>query len=279
MQRKNFIFIISLFYIIPLTLKSQSGWTELRTYGVNSFTGSNIHALADDFDRQIVYASIGSEVFSWKGGNSSWEKLGNDSTALHANSHIFSITTDPAHNVYAAGYFTNENNRCYVAKWNAGSYINNGWSEVGGLDGLRPTGPIYSIISDKSGNLYAAGSFLNSNTAARYVARFDGTSWSELGTGLNALNANNIINTLTTDSAGNIYAAGNFTNSSGKYYVAKWNGISWSEMGANTNALNANGRILSISSNSIGNITAVGDFTNGTNNHYVAKWNGNSGPN
>ncbi len=65
-------------------------------------------------------------------------------------------------------------------------------------------------------------------------------SWSELGTGVNALNANGPFLSIVTDGSNNIYAAGYFTDNNGKQYVAKWNGTMWSELGTGSNALNAN---------------------------------------
>ncbi len=60
-------------------------------------------------------------------------------------------------------------------------------------------------------------------------------SWSELGTGSNALKANAPISAIAGDNAGNIYACGAFTNGTtfpnGYWYVAKWNGTSWNELG------------------------------------------------
>ena len=58
------------------------------------------------------------------------------------------------------------------------------WGELGGLNALAANDHIYSICSDKYGNIYAAGNFKNSQ-GKRYVALWNGTNWSELG-GLNA---------------------------------------------------------------------------------------------
>src|SRR2546429_331207 len=85
------------------------------------------------------------------------------------------------------------------------------WSELGGLNGLAANGDIYSVCSDASGNIYAAGRFTSSS---RYVAKYNGSAWSELG-GLNGLAANDDIRSVCSDTSGNIYTAGYFTNSSG----------------------------------------------------------------
>ena len=109
--------------------------------------------------------------------------------------------------------------------------------------------------------------------------------WSELGTGSNALNPNGTINSIVTDAAGNIYAAGEFTDANKKYYVAKWNGTSWSELGTGKNALNVINNINAIAVDAAGNVYAAGDFfhIDSTNtgfvtgyDYYVAQWNGTS---
>ena len=106
------------------------------------------------------------------------------------------------------------------------------------------------------------------------IYKWDGTYWTELGTGSNALNANAFITTITTDPSGNVYAGGWFTNPAGRYYVAKWNGTAWAELGSGTNALNANSLINTIVSDAAGNIYAAGTFRNSLGKNYVAKWNG-----
>src|ERR1035437_4292945 len=101
-----------------------------------------------------------------------------------------------------------------------------GWSKVGGL---KANNMIWSITSDASGKIYAAGYFTNSS-GYNYVARFNGTVWEDIG-----LKANAAIYALATDSHGNVYAEGMFTNgatpSGGNAYVAKWNGTIWSDIG------------------------------------------------
>src|SRR5690242_18643728 len=57
------------------------------------------------------------------------------------------------------------------------------------------------------------------------------TSWVELGTGANALDANFPIVTMTIDAQNNIYVAGLLINSNGNLYVAKWNGTTWIQLG------------------------------------------------
>ena len=199
-------------------------------------------------------------VFS---SNAQWSELGG-TNVLSANSSIQSICKDAAGNIYAAGIFTNGNNKFYVAKWNGSS-----WGELGAANPLNAIGIIYSICSDAAGNIYAAGAFTSGGLY--YVAKYNGSSWSKLG----GLSTNGWIQSICCDATGNIYAAGNFTNASGNHYVAKYNGSSWSELGG-TNVLSANGSIVSICSDATGNIYAGGLFTNASGNKYVAIYNGSS---
>lgn len=134
-------------------------------------------------------------------------------------------------------------------------------------------GNILATALDASGNIYAAGDFKNSGYK-NFVAKWNGTSWSELGNGATALNANASI--LTLASNGNtIYAAGAFVNSYSETYVAKWDGSTWTELDNDT-SLHANGLIYSIAADKAGNVYAAGGFTNKAGNEYVAKWNGTS---
>jgi hypothetical protein len=135
-------------------------------------------------------------------------------------------------------------------------------------------GTIYSTTVDKSGNIYAAGDFKNSSYN-NFVAKWNGTSWNELGSGRAALNANGAILTLATR-GDTVYAAGAFTNKLNHNYVAKWNGTSWSELDSNASMHADGGHIYSITADRQGNVYAAGRFTNAAGSYYVAKWDGHS---
>lgn len=134
-------------------------------------------------------------------------------------------------------------------------------------------GTIYATTTDSSGNIYAGGEFKNSSHN-RFVAKWNGTGWNELGTGLSALNANGPILALSTF-GDTIYAAGGFLNNLSKNYVARWDGAAWRELDSSS-SLRANGLIYSIAVDKSGNVYAAGRFTNGAGKNYVAKWNGHS---
>ena len=71
---------------------------------------------------------------------------------------------------------------------------------MGGLNALAANNWILTVHSDAAGNIYAGGEFTDS-PGYRYVAKYDGTSWSELY----GLNVSNTIWTIKSDAAGNIY--------------------------------------------------------------------------
>lgn len=156
------------------------------------------------------------------------------------------------------------------------SVYSQGWEEVGtGSNALKANAAIYVTCTDVDGTLYAAGSFTDSvlNTSGhRHVAKWNGTEWSILGTGANALNAAGAISTMCIDAAHNVYVAGG-TIKDGRWYVAKWDGTTWSEVGMGIDTLHANGPIHSICLDPSGNLYAAGLFSSG-GYKYVAKWDG-----
>ena len=57
---------------------------------------------------------------------------------------------------------------------------------------------IFTTCSGKKGNIYAAGSFHDEN-GHRFVAKWNGSIWTELGTSTNRLAASDTIRTICTD--------------------------------------------------------------------------------
>ena len=128
-----------------------------------------------------------------------------------------------------------------------------------------------AVVVDSSGNLYAGGDFIMAGgIAVNYIAKWNGTSWSALGTGMSAA-----VHALTLDSSGNLYAGGAFATAGGTTvnYIAKWNGTSWSALGTGMNSW-----VRAITLDSSGNLYAGGDFfmVGGTPANRIAKWNGTS---
>lgn len=253
-----------------------STWSRVGP-GSDSIIYKGISAMCIDAAHNVyvaaVYTDTTGDGFVAKWDGVSWSRVGSGVHALHINSYINSICIDKFGNLYAAGEFTDSavfpNGHAYVAKWDGAT-----WSELGtNSNALNADAMINSIIADTMGNIYAAGNFRSYPGGFAYVAKWNGTNWSELGSGSNALHANQPIWAITQDKAGNIYAGGYFTDPLGYSYVAQWNGLTWSELGVGSNALNPNYDILSICTDGNNNVYAAGDFRIG-GKMYVAKWNG-----
>jgi hypothetical protein len=131
--------------------------------------------------------------------------------------------------------------------------------------------PCKVLQFDNSNKLYAGGDFINAGEIhVKYIARWDGISWSGLSTGLNAS-----CWALETDSAGNVYAGGSFTQAGGKTvnYIAKWDIITstWSALGT---GLNGPCRVLKFDKNKI-NLYVGGVFSEAgiISANKISRWN------
>jgi hypothetical protein len=134
-------------------------------------------------------------------------------------------------------------------------------------------GGVHAVAVDDQGNLYIAGqmSFVGT-VAVNNIAKWDGTTWSALGTGL-GLVPNDYVKALAI-SGTNLYAGGVFTTAGGvaATNIAKWDGSAWSALGSGlggvVNALALNGTALYAG----GFFTSAGGVA-ATN---IAKWDGSA---
>jgi len=118
--------------------------------------------------------------------------------------------------------------------------------------------------------LYAGGDFTAiGGVFANHVARWDGSSWSPLGSG-----TNNTVNTLLSQGTA-LYAGGSFTAAGGTTvnYLAKWDGSAWSPVGSG----GMDNLVYALAGDGT-NIYAGGSFlrAGGTVAYNIAKWNGGS---
>lgn len=133
-------------------------------------------------------------------------------------------------------------------------------------------GAVKAVTSAGAGNIYAGGAFTSiQGVAANGVAKWNGTAWSPLGSGVNGT-----VNSILV-SGSDIYVGGNFTTAGGTpaMNIAKWNGSSWSALGVGISDPNNSVDTLAISGN---DLYAGGTFrtANGAPGNFIARWDGSS---
>ncbi len=140
----------------------------------------------------------------------------------------------------------------------------------------RPGVPPVRYGSAGPYGLYAGGQFTTAGgILVNYVAKWDGSSWSGLGSGMN-----NVVLALRAAAIGGediaLYAGGQFTNAGS--YLAKWDGSIWSALGSGTNAPVRALHAFDDGSGSGLELYAGGDFTaaGGMPASHIAKWDGSS---
>lgn len=222
-------------------------------------SGTNVY-IGGLFDR--VGSINATNIARWDG--TGWSALGGG-----VNNQVFAITVHGS-DVYAGGKFTQAGSVGvnFVAKWNGstwsplGTGLNNG---VGGYVytlAARAEGPVAVYVGGPFGSaIKSDGTTLTVNN----IARWDGSTWSALGTGVNGSVYG------ITVSGSEVFAGGNFTaaGSVSAAHVAKWNG-SWSPL---TNLFGQNGvngyvNSIAVSGNTVyvgGNFTAAAGTSGFTN--------------
>ncbi len=142
-------------------------------------------------------------------------------------------------------------------------------------------GAVYAVAVDSTGNLCVGGDFtMAGGVAASNIAKWNGSEWSALGTGLNGQ-----VFAIAVAGRSIVYAARQFAatgSTGGVAGVVQWNGIQWAPTGGNfTRVLNGStygGDINTLAVSSRGILYAGGDFdaAGGTAANNIAQWNGSS---
>jgi hypothetical protein len=122
-----------------------------------------------------------------------------------------------------------------------------------------------------NGDLVAGGNFSSAGgVSANNIARWNGMSWSALGSGVTG-----IVSALTTLPNGDLVAGGLFTSAGGvsANRIARWNGVSWSALGSGVT-----GGVNALATLPNGDLIAAGEFTiaGGVSAKRIARWNGTS---
>lgn len=165
-----------------------------------------------------------------------------------------------------------------TANLRAATYSDDNWTAMAGYAGAN--GPVHAAVVDDAGDLYIAGEFdAVGNVPVNNIAKWNGTNWSALGSGLQFNTGYAVVYALAL-AGDDLYAAGRFTMAGGVAVnsIAKWNGTNWSALGSGLAGGFANPPFVYALTLSGSDLYAGGTFTAAGGNaaNYIAKWNGKS---
>ncbi len=176
-------------------------------------------------------------VAAWDGA--AWSDLGGGLTGQAGLANALAMTVYDG-DLYVGGRFSGAGGATVsqIARWDGSQ-----WSDVGG--GITGTQVLAMTVHDDGAGpaLYVAGNFTAAGGApARSVAKWDGTSWSAVGSGF-ASNVNDIISFDDGDGP-DLYVAGTFSQSVAGARInrlARFNGTAWEDVGGGLSGGNAFG--------------------------------------
>src|SRR6185295_7579299 len=161
-------------------------------------------------------------IAKWNG--TSWSSLG-QGIGTGGGSEVFAIAVW-GNDVYAGGFYYDQGTYiAVVAKWNGT------WSVLGSSPG---NSVIFGTIAVSGQDVYVGGHFTSvGGVPAANIAKWDGSHWSALGSGISGDSGYVSVYDLTV-SGTDIYAGGSFTTAGGAAVsnIAKWNGSTWSALGS-----------------------------------------------
>ena len=202
-----------------------------------------------------------SNVARWDGV--AWSALGSGTNNL-----VWRLAVMPNGDLIAAGSFTVAGGvPCsLIARWDG-----NSWSPLGsGLSGSFFLTAANALCVLPNGDLVAAGSFtVAGGVPANGIARWNGSSWSPLGAGVQSVQA------LAVLPNGQLIAGGAFQQAGGvpANCIARWNGSTWSPLGSGVGStVNA---LLPLPD---GQLVVAGNFdtAGGAPARRIARWTGSS---
>jgi len=225
------------------------------------------------------FSKIGMMTFNniakWNGA--SWSKLG---SYPGTNATVWALTVfDNA--LYAGGAFSTTGgttNSYKIAGWDGTS-----WFRVGSGMETRVGAAVYALTGFDDGTdqaLYAGGEFTTADGFfVDNIAKWNGSAWSELGSGMDDL-----VRALTVFDDGTgpaLYAGGDFTKAggvNGTSHIAKWNGSVWSPLGTgiyNSSGSDAPVHALAVFDDGTGQALYAGGLFSGAGgvpSENIAKW-------
>ncbi len=262
-----------------------TSWSALTSGAINGVNGGEVTAIAisgNDVYVGGVFTTLGDGTTSanyiakWNTITSTWSTLASGASN-GVDSSVMSIAVSGS-DVYVGGAFTmlgdGTTSANYIAKWNTTTST---WSTLasGESNGVNHD---VSAIAVSGSDVYVGGSFetLADGSSANHIAKWNGTSWSTLASGVS--NGVNYAVCAIATSGSDVYVGGVFTTlgdgTTSANHIAKWNGTTWSALTGSVN----NGVAYNVSAIAVsGSDVYVGGESYDTHENYansVDKWNG-----
>jgi trimeric autotransporter adhesin len=246
-----------------ITVAGDEKWSKhFELPGINgliqTLDNDGSHIFAGGSGISIPGLNIPTNVAMWDGDK--WNMLG--TSVGTASDPVLTI------NKLSSGLYAG--NTTGVYKWSGTT-----WTNLGTIAGtIGNSLYVTDIDEDINGNLYVIGSFISINgITVNGIARWDGTSWHALGTGVDITSVATHPECLATIGS-SVYIAGSFTSVSGvaANMVAKWNGFSWSAVGSGLSGTGLPQCMIAK-----GNDIYVGGYFSNAGStvvNNIAKWNG-----
>jgi hypothetical protein len=256
---------------------SGGGGVDYIVHALSVFDDGGGVALFAGGEFSLAGGNAASEVAKWNG--STWTPLGNGIGTLYDGEYIYVYALRPFDDGNGQALYVGGDFRVAgavgvdsIAKWSAAS-----WSRLG--SGINNPVETLCAFDDGPGGtgpaLYVGGDFTTAGgIAANYIAKWNGTSWSALDSGVNG----SVLALAAFDDGGGpaLFAGGEFSRAGGipAQSIAKWDGASWSPLGAGIA-----GEVDALASFDDGSgpaLYAGGYFMTsiGAPANFIARWNG-----
>ncbi|GMV26038.1 MAG: hypothetical protein AMXMBFR58_20690 [Phycisphaerae bacterium] len=165
--------------------------------------------------------------------------------------------------LYAAGVFQKAGSVTVnnIARFDGTTWHSCGWSSAG-------PGVGFNSLASYGGQLYAGGTFNQASSGFDYIARYNGSTWSGVGGGVQGqVKALHVID-------GKLVAAGGFTQPG--RFISTWNGTTWLATWADDAGMDASVESLGTFN---GKLVVGGNFSHagGAPMRALAMWNGTVG--
>jgi hypothetical protein len=217
-------------------------------------------------------------IATWDG--TFWSPLGigteaPNSPVAQTSGYVFATAAAPNGDIYAAGTILDAGgldvNR--IARWDGVA-----WSPLdAGVSGDPSGNAVFALLVLPNGDLIVGGQFATAGeTPASGIARWDGKSWSALGTGMSNTTGSSSVNSLAVMPNGDLIAGGWFDTAGGLSAngIARWDGAAWSPLGAGLTGGQFYTIVKSLLILPNGDIVAAGSFASagGLPAANIARW-------